>query len=135
MNVIKTILYVASALFMLSAVFAILPWGALNAFIAWFGPFAYPDDPMVQYTVKIMLVIFFWLGILMAVAVSQPGRYRSFLSIFGLTFLSSAGFAVVVVWIYGLPMVFYLDGVSSAALGALFLIYRLRAAGIEGDDT
>lgn len=132
MKGVKAALYVASALFMLSAVFAVLPWSRLNAFIAWFGPFAYPDDPVVQYTVRIMLVIFFWLGILMAVAVSQAGKYRVFLLIFGLTFLSAAGFAPVLVWIHGLPWIFYLDGASAAVVGALFLIYRSQAAGTQG---
>jgi hypothetical protein len=127
MKVVKVALYVASALFMLSAVFAVLPWSTLNAFIAWFGPFAYPDDPLVQYTVRIMLVIFFWLGILMAVAVSQAGKYRFILLIFGLTLLSAAGFALALVWIHDWPRIFYLDGASAAVVGALFLIYRRTA--------
>ncbi len=129
MNVVKAALYVASALFMLSAVFAVLPWSMLNAFIAWFGPFTYPDDPVVQYTVRIMLLIFFWLGILMAVAVSQAGKYRFNLLIFGLTFLSTAGFALVLVWIHELPSIFYLDAASAGVVGALFLIYRSQAQG------
>ncbi len=131
MKVVKAALYVASALFMLSAVFAVLPWRMLNAFIGWFGPFAYPDDPLVQYTVRIMLVILLWLGILMAVAVSQPGKYRFILLILGLTNLSAAGFALALVRIHDLPGIFYLDGASAAVVGALFLIYRSLAAGTQ----
>ena len=133
MNVVKAALYVASALFVLSAVlFAVLPWSTINAVMSWFGPFAYPDDPVVQYTVRMMLVIFFWLGILMAVAVSQAGRYRLILLIFGLTFLSAAGFALVLVWIHDWPRIMYVDGASAAVLGALFLIYRSQTAGTQG---
>ncbi len=132
MKVVKAALYVASAFFMLSAVFAVLPWSRLNALIGWFGPFAYPDDPLVQYTVRIMLVICFWLGFLMAVAVSQAGKYRFILLIFGLTFLSAAGFAMALVWIHDLPWIFYLDAASAGVVGALFLIYRSQAAGTQG---
>ena len=55
MNVIRIVLYVASALMLASAIMAVLPWGTLNAFMGWFGPFAYPDEPLVQYTVKVTL--------------------------------------------------------------------------------
>ncbi len=127
MKAIRVILYVVSALFVLSAVFVILPWSAMNAFMGWFGPFAYPDDPFVIYTVKISLVMFAWVGILMAAAVSQAARYQLFLLIFGATFLSAAGFAVGLVQFYGLPWIFYLDGISSAVVGALFLVCRSQA--------
>ena len=62
-------------------------------------------------------------------AVSQAGRYRFNLLIFGLTFLSTAGFALVLVWIHDLPSIFYLDAASAGVVGALFLIYRSQAAG------
>jgi hypothetical protein len=42
MNIVNGILYVASALFVLFGVFAVLPLSALNTFLGWFEPFAYP---------------------------------------------------------------------------------------------
>ncbi len=67
MSAIRNILYIASALIAASVILVFVPWSTLNAFLAWFGPFAFPDDPLVQYTVKVMMLIFFWLGVLMAV--------------------------------------------------------------------
>ncbi len=130
MNAIRTVLYVASALFVVAIVFVFLPWSSVNAFLGWFGPFAYPDDPIVQYTVKMVLVIFFWFGVLMATAVSRAEKYQLILLIFGLTFLSVAGFAFGLGWVYDLPWFFYLDGVSSAVVGALLLVYRSQAVGL-----
>ena len=82
-------------------------------------------------TVKMVLVIFCWLGVLMATAVSQAEKYQLILLIFGLTFLSVAGFAFGLSWVYDLPWLFYLDGVSSAVVGALLLVYRSQAVGRE----
>jgi len=42
------LLYVLSALFMLSVLFVFLPWDWLNAFMALFGEYVYPDDPLVN---------------------------------------------------------------------------------------
>jgi hypothetical protein len=127
MKAIRTILYVVSALFVLSAVFVFLPWSAMNAFMGWFGPFAYPNDPFVVYTVKISLVMFAWVGILMAAAVFQAAKYQLFLLIFGATFLSAAGIAVGLVQFYAVPWILYFDGISSAVVGALFLVCRSQA--------
>ncbi len=124
MKTVRTLLYVFSALFMLSAVFVFAPWDWLNAFMALFGEYVYPDDPLVQYTVRLMLALAFWIGVLMAVAVYQAGNNPLFLLILGLTFLSLAPVTVGLVWVYQLPLLFYSDAVSSVVVGVLFLVYR-----------
>ncbi|MFQ5955796.1 MAG: hypothetical protein ACE5JZ_12095 [Kiloniellales bacterium] len=129
MKTVRTLLYVISGLFMLSVVFVFLPWGWLNAFMGWFGPFAYPDDPMVQYTVKIMLAVFFWIGILMAAAVYRAESNPLFLLIFGLTFVSLAAVVLALVSVYQLPWLMYGDAVSAVVTGALFLVYRWQVTG------
>ena len=131
MNAIRTVLYVVSALFVVAIVFVFLPQSSVNAFLGWFGPFAYPDDPIVQYTVRMVLVIFFWLGVLMATAVSRAEKYQLILLILGLTFFSVAGLAFGLGWVYDLPWFFYLDSVSAAVVGALLLVYRSQALGRE----
>ncbi len=124
MKTVRTLLYVISALFMLSVVGVFLPWDWLNAFMGWFGPFAYPDDPMVQYSVKIMLAVFFWIGILMAAAVYRAESDPLFLLIFGLTYLSLAAVVAALVPVYQLPWLMYGDAASSVLTGVLFLVYR-----------
>ena len=131
MNVIRIVLYVASALMLASAILAFLPWGTLNAFMGWFGPFAYPDEPLVQYTVKASFFVFAWLGVVMAVAVRRPEEYELMLLILGLLFLSVAGFCLVIGWVYGVAWFFYLDAAFSAAVGVLFVIYRSQALAHE----
>ena len=124
MKTVRTLLYVFSAFFMLSAVFLFLPWDWLNAFMALFGEYVYPDDPLVQYTVRMMLALAFWIGVLMAAAVYQAENDPLFLLILGLTFLSLAPVTVGLVWVYQLPLLFYSDAVSSLVVGVLFLVYR-----------
>lgn len=131
MNVIRIVLYVASALVLASAILAFLPWGTLNAFMGWFGPFAYPDEPLVQYTVKVILFVFAWLGVVMAVAVRRPEEYELLLLILGLLFLSLAAFCLVIGWVYGVAWFFYLDAAFSAAVGVLFVVYRSQALARE----
>ncbi len=131
MNLIRIVLYVASALMLASAVLVFLPWSALNAFIGWFGPFAYPDEALVQYTVKVTLVVMFWVGVVMAVAVWRPVDFELILLILGLTFLSLGGFALVLGWVYGVPWFFYIDAAFSAAVGVLFVVYRSQALAQE----
>jgi hypothetical protein len=124
MKTVRTLLYVFSALFMLSVVFVFAPWDWLNAFMALFGEYVYPDDPLVQYTVRLMMALAFWIGVLMAVAVYQAENNPLFLLILGLTFLSLAPVTVGLVWVYQLPLLFYSDAVSSVVVGVLFLVYR-----------
>ncbi len=124
MKTVRILLYVISALFMLSVVGVFLPWDWLNALMGWFGPFAYPDDPMVQYSVKIMLAVFFWIGILMVAAVTRAESDPLFLLIFGLTYLSLAAVVAALVPVYQLPWLMYGDAASSVLTGVLFLVYR-----------
>jgi len=124
MKTVRTLLYVFSALFMLSVVFVFAPWDWLNAFMALFVEYVYPDDPLVQYTFRLMLALAFWIGVLMAVAVYQAENNPLFLLILGLTFLSLAPVTVGLVWVYQLPLLFYSDAVSSVVVGVLFLVYR-----------
>ena len=124
MKTVRTLLYVFSALFMLSVVFFFLPWDWLNAFMAFFGEYVYPDDSLVQYTVRMMLALAFWFGVLMAAAVYRAENDPQFLLILGLTFLSLAPVTAGLVWVYQLPLLFYSDTVSSVVVGVLFLVYR-----------
>lgn len=128
MKAMQGILYVVSALFVLSAVFIFVPWASLNAFMGLFAPVAYPDAPIVQYTVKILFLITFWIGVLLAVAVHRPERHETALAVIGGLCLSAAVFSLGLGWVYGVPRFFYLDALSSAVIGALILVYRARAS-------
>ncbi len=127
MQAIRWILYLFSALFVLSAVFVFLPWSTLNAFMGWFGPYAYPDEPLVQYSVKALLALFFWIGVLMFVVVARPEKYPAILLVFACLFLSFAVIALGLGWAYAVPWFFYIDAVSSVVVGALFLACRAQA--------
>ncbi len=127
MKALSFILYLSSALFMLSAVFIFLPWNMLNAWMALFAPVAYPATPLVQYTVKVFLLIMFWIGVQLAVAVAK--RYPVMLLTLAGLFLSAAILCVALGLIYDVPRIFYLDALSSAALGILVVVYRARATG------
>ena len=129
MTVVKGGLYAASALFVLSGVFAVLPMSALNAFIGWFGPFAYPDDALVHYSIKLMVLIMAWLGVLMAFAVNQAESHGQVLLGLGYAFLSMAVLALALIWAYALPGISYFDPVTAAIIGALFLVLRRQTAG------
>ncbi len=124
MKTVRTLLYVFSALFMLSLVIVFLPWDWLNAFMALFGEYVFPDDSLVKYTVRLMMALAFCVGVLMAAAVYRAENDPLFLLIFGLTFLSLALVTVGLVWVYQLPLLFYSDAVSSVVVGVLFLVYR-----------
>ena len=124
MKTVRTLLYVFSAFFMLSVVFLFLPWDWLNAFMALFGEYVYPHDTLVQYTVRMMLALTFWFGVLMAAAVYRAESDPLFPLILGLTLLSLAPITVGLVWVYQLTPLFYIDAVSSVVIGVLFLVYR-----------
>ena len=127
MKALTFVLYVSSALFMLSAVLIFLPWSTLNAWMALFAPVAYPATPLVQYTVKVFLLIMFWIGVQLAVAVAR--RYPVMLLILAGLFLSAAILCLALGLTYDVPRFFYLDALSSAALGILVVVYRVRATG------
>ena len=105
---------------------------ALNAFIGWFGPFAYPDDPLVAYSIKLMMLIMAWLGVLMAFAVNRAEQHGHVLLGLGAAFLSMAVLALGLIWAYALPGVFYVDPVTAAIIGALFLVLRRQTAAGQG---
>ena len=127
MKALTFVLYLFSALFMLSAVFIFLPWSTLNAWMAFFAPVAYPETPLVQYTVKIFFLIMFWIGVQLAVAVAR--RYPVMLLTLAGLFLSAAILCLALGWTYDVPRFFYLDALLSAALGILVMVYRVRATG------
>ena len=127
MKALTFVLYLSSALFMLSAVFIFLPWSTLNAWMAFFAPVAYPETPLVQYTVKIFFLIMFWIGVQLAVAVAR--RYPVMLLTLAGLFLSVAVLCLALGWTYDVPRFFYLDALASAALGILVMVYRVRATG------
>ncbi|MCH8092338.1 MAG: hypothetical protein IIC57_08325 [Proteobacteria bacterium] len=127
MKALTFVLYLSSALFMLSAVFIFLPWSTLNAWMAFFAPVAYPETPLVQYTVKIFFLIMFWIGVQLAVAVAR--RYPVMLLTLAGLFLSAAILCLALGWTYDVPRFFYLDALLSAALGILVMVYRVRATG------
>ncbi|MEE8622849.1 MAG: hypothetical protein V3T27_03060 [Alphaproteobacteria bacterium] len=127
MKAMQGILYVVSALFIVSAVFIFLPWSSLNAIMGLFTPVAYPDVPIVQYTVKLFFLIFFWIGVLLAVAVYRPEQHGTTLAVIGGLCLSIAVLSLALGWIYGVAKFFYLDALSSAVIGALILLFRAQA--------
>lgn len=127
MNAMKIAIYVFSALFAASLIFVVLPWSTLNAFTGLFGPYAFPDTPIVQYTVKVSMVFFFWIGVLLAVTAAQPERHQVILLVLCLMFASATVFILAIGWVYDVPWFFYLDAVSSAALAALLWAYRSGA--------
>ncbi len=127
MKALTYILYLFSALFMLSAVLIFLPWNTLNAWMALFAPVAYPAAPLVQYTVKVFFLIMFWIGVQLAVAVAR--RYPVMLLTLAGLFLSVAVVCLALGWTYDVPRFFYLDALASAALGILVMVYRARATG------
>jgi hypothetical protein len=132
MTAIKMVLYVVSAVFMLTIILVFVPWDALNAFMGFFGPAMFPDVPIVQYTVKTFFVVWFWIGVLLWVAVRRPEQHQAVLLILGAMCASAAVFCLALGWIYGVPPFFYWDAVSCAVIAALILVYRagvLRAQG------
>jgi hypothetical protein len=125
---IRTVLYLAAALLVLFGAFAVLPWEMLNAFMRLFSPLIYPDDPIVQYTIRGMYLLILWLGVLLALAVRRPRAYGPVLFVFGGLFLSWAGLSVFLVRFYDLPLIFYGDAVYGIILGVLFFFYRWKAS-------
>ena len=117
-------LYAGSAFFMFSVVFLFLPWDWLHAFMALFGEYVFPHDSLVQYLVRMMLALTFWFGGRMAAAVYRAENDPLFPLILGLTFLSLAPVTGGLVWVYQLPLLFYIDAVAALVIGVLFLVYR-----------
>jgi len=128
MKAIKGLLYLSGLLFVASVVFVFLSWGALNTFMSRFGPVTFPDDPLVQYTVRNFFLVMFWFGALIILAVHEPGRHGKVLLLLGGTCLSAAVLCLVLGLTHGLPPFFYWDVISAAVIGALLLVYRAKTA-------
>ncbi|MEE8055132.1 MAG: hypothetical protein V3S73_02435 [Gammaproteobacteria bacterium] len=126
MSVLKFILYLVAAFCLVSAIFVFLPWEYFNAFIGLFSDTIFPDDAVVRYMVRAILLTFFWVGVLIVLAVREPAKYGAVLTGLGLYFLSWAVVSGVLVWTYSLPSTFYGDLVSGIIIGILFLVYRAQ---------
>ncbi len=127
MGFVRIVLFLAAACFIGLGPLALLPWETLNAGMAWLAGAAYPDTPLVVYSVKISMAMLAWWGVLMAVAVAAPRAHRTVLLIFGLAFLAIAAACVALVQTYGLPAVYYGDAAFALPVGVLMLVHR-RAA-------
>ncbi len=128
MNVMKGLLYFVGALFIVSVVLVFIPWASINALMGFFGAPAFPDAPIVQYTVKILYLIMFWIGVLLLVAVRSPVQHAAVLAVLGGMCLSLAVACLAVGWAYDVPPFFYWDAASSGVIGALILLYRHQAS-------
>lgn len=124
MSILKGILYVFAALFVLSGLFVFLPWTTLNGFMTAFDAPAYPADAIVQYTVRAFFIIIFWVGVLLALAVREPVKLQAALAVIAGMCLTCGVACLAMGWIYALPAFFYLDAVSGLVIGALILAYR-----------
>ncbi len=128
MKIIQLLLYATSVLFMLSIIGVLGPWDWINAVIRPFSPQVYPDQPLVQYSIKAFLLILFWIGVLLAVAVRHPRQNRAALMIIGWMMLSTGIVCIPLGMIYQVPKFFYYDALSGVVIGILVLYYRSRQA-------
>ncbi len=128
MKAMQYLLYVFALLFVLSGVFAVLPWPWINGFMGWSGGVAFPDDAIVVYTLRSFLLVTFWIGVLIFLVARDPAaNAQSALALSGM-FLSAAVLCLVLGLRYELPAFFYFDVISAAVLGTLLLAYRGCAA-------
>lgn len=132
MTAVRVALYVLSAALMLSAVFFVLPWATMNAVIVAFGGDAYPDIPLVQYTLKSFCILAFWVGVLLAIATRHPLAQQKTLAIFaGLGFTVAAG-CLALGFVYDPGGFFYWDALSGLVLGILAWLHRRWALAASG---
>ena len=128
MKAMQTIIYIFAILFVAAVVFVFLPWSALNGFMSWFGAATFPDDPLVQYTVRNFFLIMFWFGLLIVVAAREPKTHGNVLLMLGGTCVSAAVLCLALGLKLALPPFFYGDVVSAGVLGVLLLVYRAKTA-------
>lgn len=128
MKIIQLILYATSALFMLSIVGVLGPWDWINAVIRPFSPDVLPDQPLVQYSIKAFLLMTFWIGVLLAIAVRRPRQNRSALMIIGWMLLSAGIISIPLGVIYQVPTFFYYDALAAMVIGVLVFFYEARQA-------
>jgi hypothetical protein len=124
MKIMQYVLYIFALLFLVSGVFAVLPFPWINDYMQSAGGITYPDDAMAVYTMRSFLLIIFWLGVLIFVAVRDPVTHARVLQVLGGMFLSTAVLCLVLGMRYGLPKFYYYDVISSAVLGVLLLGYH-----------
>lgn len=128
MKIIQLILYATSALFMLSIIGVLGPWDWINAVIRPFSPDVLPDQPLVQYSIKGFLLMTFWIGVLLAIAVRRPRQNRSALMIIGWMLLSAGIISIPLGVIYQVPTFFYYDALAAMVIGVLVFFYEARQA-------
>lgn len=126
MKIIRILLYATSVLFMLSIIGVLGPWDWINAVIRPFSPEVYPDQPLVQYSIKAFLLMMFWIGVLLAMAVRRPWQNRAALFVIGWMFLSAGIICIPLGVIYHVPKFFYFDALSAMVIGILIFYYRAR---------
>ena len=128
MKIMKFLLYLFALLFVVSGIFAVLPFPWINGYMEWAGSVTFPDDPLAVYTLRSFLLIILWLGVLIYVAVREPVTHAHVLRILGGMFVTTAILCFVLGNRYGLPNFYYYDVISSAVLGVLLLAYQRGAA-------
>lgn len=126
MNVIRILLYATSVLFMLSIIGVLGPWDWINAVVRPFSPEVYPSQPLVQYSIKAFLLVMFWIGVLLAIAVRHPRQNRTALMIIGWMCLSAGIVCLGLGVIYHVPRFFYFDALAGVVIGVLVFLYRAR---------
>ena len=124
MTIVKYVLYLIALLFVVSGVFAVLPFPWINNYMEWAGSISFPGDPIAVYTLRSFMLVILWLGVLIYVAVREPVRHGLVLQILGGMFVTTAVLCWVLGTRYGLPHFYYYDVVSSAVLGVLLIVYQ-----------
>ena len=130
MRTLKTCLWVAGVLCLLSVLGVVLPMRLLGSLAAAFGGPALPEGPVFAYMVRVMSATYVAIGLFYVTLARDPMRYDAMVPFSG----AAAAFVGACCGLFGvltgMPLWWFLgDFVCCVALGILILAFWRRAMG------
>ena len=132
MNRLKTILMVCAIAFLLSFIFAALPWRALTAWANLFGVQIPAAEPWIVFWVRILFTTYGMIGVFFVILAQNPLKYGSMLPLAAYGLLLLGILELIGSIRYALPLItFIVDVIFCFIIGILILIYRREAINEE----
>jgi len=128
MRALKTCLWIAGILCLLSVVGMFLPISALESIAKFFGIESLPDSPLVLYAARLMSATYAGVGVFFLIIALRPMDYGIMVPFSGLAAVVLGVVCAITGLAVGMPVLWFLgDSVPCMVLGVLILVFWRKA--------
>ena len=129
MRALKTCLWIAGVLCLLSVFGMFLPLSVWESIAKYFGveSFHLPDSPLVEYAIRLMSATYVAVGVYLVILALNPMKHGIIVPFTGLAAVSLGVVCLITGLVVGMPVLWFLgDSIPCVVLGVLIFVFWQR---------